>query len=103
MNLINDFKDAINNNENDTVDNALELILGKRLNKIMSFLSNKALLYKDSFDLIKNFLYDYEDEFNKLYEEIKQLIIKDIYNINLSKDEEKLETQQEEEKESKAN
>ena len=103
LNLINDFKDAINNNENDTVDNALELILGKRLNKIMSFLSNKALLYKDSFDLIKNFLYDYEDEFNKLYEEIKQLIIKDIYNINLSKDEEKLETQQEEEKESKAN
>jgi hypothetical protein len=90
LNLINDFKDVVNNNDNDVVDNALELVLGKRLNIIMSFISNKALLYKDSFDLIKNFLYDFEDEFNKLYEEIKQIIIKDIYNINLKKEEEKL-------------
>ena len=85
LNLLNDFKDAITNNESDTIDNALELILGKRLNIIMSFMANKALLFKDSFDLIKNFLYDYETEFNNSYEDIKQIVIKDIYKIDKDK------------------
>ena len=103
LNLINDFKDAINNNDNDVVDNALELILGKRLNIIMSNLSNKALLYKDSFDLIKNFFYDFEEEFNKLYEEIKQIIIQDIYDVHINKDNEKNLEEKEDVKDTKDN
>ena len=82
LNLISDYIEVINNNE-ESFDNVLELILGKRLNTILSFLANKALLYKDGFDLVKNYYYDFEEEYNKLYEEIKQMIIKDIYKAKL--------------------
>ena len=91
LNLINDYKEVFNNNE-ESFDNVLEPILGKRLNSIMSSLANKALLYKDGFDLIKNNYYDYEEEYNKLYEEIKQKIIKEVYKANI---EEKIEDKKE--------
>ena len=51
----------------------------------MTYLANKALLYKDGFDLVKNYYYDFESEYNKLYEEIKQLIISDIYKAKIKK------------------
>ena len=82
LNLISDYTEVISNNE-ESFDNVLELILGKRLNTILSFLANKALLYKDGYDLVKNYYYDFEEEYNKLYEEIKQMIIKDIYKAKL--------------------
>ncbi len=98
LDLINDYKEVINNNE-ETFDNALELILGKKLNTIMSFLANKALLYKDGFDLIKNHLYDFEEEYNKLYEEIKQLILNKVYKVKNVDIIEKKEDKKEDEKE----
>ena len=99
LNLISDYKD----NE-DSFDNVLELILGKRLNTIMAFLANKALLYKDGFDLVKNYYYDFEEQYNKLYEDIKQMIINNVYKskliddaniINEKKEDEKDNTQKE--------
>ena len=80
---MNDYKEIFNNNE-ESFDNVLEIIIGKRLNSIMTYLANKALLYKDGFDLVKNYYYDFESEYNKLYEEIKQLIISDIYKAKIN-------------------
>ena len=74
-------------------------IIGKKINIIISFLANKALLYKDGFDLVKNYYYDFEEEYNKLYEEIKQLIIKNVYKINLVDESNKIEDKTEESKE----
>ena len=81
LNLISDYKDS-----EETFDNVLDLILGKRLNTIMASLANKALLYKEGFDLVKYYYYDFEEKYNKLYEEIKQMIISDIYKSKLIED-----------------
>ena len=97
MDLINDYTEVINNNE-ESFDNVLELIIGKRLNTIMAFLANKALLYKDGFDLVKNYCYDYEEEYNKLYEEIKQKIINDVYKAKINDKDEKTEDKKEDSK-----
>ena len=97
LNLINDYKELINNNE-ESFDGVLGII-GKKINIIISFLANKALLYKDGFDLVKNYYYDFEEEYNKLYEEIKQLIIKNVYKVNLVDESNKIEDKTEESKE----
>ena len=98
LNLINDYKEVINNNE-ESFDNVLELIIGKRLNSIMTYLANKALLYKDGFDLVKNYCYDFEQEYNVLYEEIKQKIINDVYKAKISDKVDKSEDKKEDTKE----
>ena len=48
-------------------------------------MSNKAKIMKDTFDTIKNNIYDFMDEYNLKYKEIKDKILMEIYDIELNK------------------
>ena len=84
LNLLKDFKNAFEKENLNTIEPYFE-ILGKKVNLIIGTMSNKAKIMKDTFDTIKNNIYDFMDEYNLKYKEIKDKILMEIYDIELNK------------------
>ena len=67
-----------NDNNNNTINNALLELIGKKLNNLLAYMSSQVQLMKDTFDSIKNYLTDIITENNSYVEQLKKLIIEKI-------------------------
>jgi len=86
LNLLKDFKHAFEKDNLNTIEPYFET-LGKKINIIIGKMSNNAKIMKDTFDSIKNNIYDFIEAFNLKYKEIKDKILNEIYDIDLNKKE----------------